>query len=112
MKLGLDVILINGTSKTASRLFFSPTADKRTLINHVQIKIDPNLLMYLYKRYINTLKKNLKNTSGCVHTCAAEAFTIRMTDGGLSTVRAVTVNNISQSRVSLPGTNLHSEPSC
>lgn len=50
-KLGLDVILINGTFKTASRLFFSPTDDKRTLINHVQIKIYLNLLMYLYKRY-------------------------------------------------------------
>lgn len=77
MKLGLDVCLINGTFKTASRLFFSPTADKRTFINHVQIKVDLDLLTYLYKSYIKTQQ----NASGCVHTCAAEAFTMRMTDG-------------------------------
>lgn len=51
--------------------------------------------MYLYKRYKSGEKTTTKNTSRCVHTCAAEAFTIRMTGGGLSTVRAVTVNNIS-----------------
>lgn len=55
-KLGFDVILINGTFKTASRLFFSPpsTADKRALTNHVQVKIDLHLLMYFYKRHRNT----------------------------------------------------------
>lgn len=56
VKLGLDVILINGTFKPASRLFFvfSPsTVDKRALINHVQIKTELSLLIYFSKRYIN-----------------------------------------------------------